>query len=309
MARLLARPISRRMLLAGTVTTLTGGAAMAGYAGFVEPAVRLVVTTYRPRPATWPADYPLSVAVITDLHVGEPIMGLGRIEEIVARTNALAPDLVVLLGDYTPTQRLVTRPVPLDEAARALAALKAPLGVWSIMGNHDWWDDPVAQANRRGPTASARAMEAAGIPVLENKTVRIAHGGRHFWLAGLGDTIAFRTGEHNSFKGVDDLPGTLAQIEDDAPAILLAHEPDVFVDVPDRIALTLSGHTHGGQVRIAGWSPIVPSTYGNRFAYGHVVEDGRHLIVSGGLGCTSLPVRIGVPPEVVRVELGGAVGA
>ncbi len=85
---------------------------------------------------------------------------------------------------------------------------------------------------------------------------------------------------------------------------MLVHEPDAFVRMPDRIALTLSGHTHGGQVRIAGWSPVVPSEYGNRFAYGHVVEDGRHLIVSGGLGCSGLPIRIGVPPEIVMVELG-----
>jgi predicted MPP superfamily phosphohydrolase len=84
----------------------------------------------------------------------------------------------------------------------------------------------------------------------------------------------------------------------------MAHEPDIFPKVPDRVALTLSGHTHGGQVRLFGWSPIVPSEFGNRYAYGHVIEDGRHLIVSGGLGCSILPVRFGVPPEIVIVELG-----
>jgi len=74
--------------------------------------------------------------------------------------------------------------------------------------------------------------------------------------------------------------------------------------VPTRVALTLSGHTHGGQVRLFGYSPVVPSRYGNRYAYGHVVEDGRHLIVSGGLGTSILPLRFGVPPEVVLVDLG-----
>ncbi|MFK8253391.1 metallophosphoesterase [Ancylobacter terrae] len=298
------RLLSRRAVLAGSVTFFGSGAAMAGYAGYVEPTVRLVVTTYRPRPANWPADFPLTIAVITDLHVGAPIMGVDRIEEIVARTNALGADLIVLLGDYTPTPRIVTTPVPLDVAARELARLKAPLGVYSILGNHDWWDDPQAQLLRRGPTPSELALKGAGIPVMQNDVVRLIHNGRPFWLAGLGDTIAFRLPGHSNFLGVDDLPGTLAQITDDAPVVMLVHEPDIFVDMPDRVALTLCGHTHGGQVRIAGWSPIVPSEFGNRFAYGHIVEDGRHLIVSGGLGCTSLPVRIGVPPEIVLVELG-----
>ncbi len=91
---------------------------------------------------------------------------------------------------------------------------------------------------------------------------------------------------------------------DDAPALLLAHEPDVFPRVPARVALTLAGHTHGGQVRVFGFSPIVPSDFGNRYAYGHVVQDGRHLIVSGGLGNSVLPVRFGVPPEITLVRLG-----
>jgi predicted MPP superfamily phosphohydrolase len=298
------RLISRRALLAGTVTVLGSGAATAGYAGYVEPSMRLVVTSYRPRPANWPADLPLTIAVLTDLHVGEPVMSVGRLEEIVARTNALKPDLIVLLGDYTPSMRLITRYVPLPEAARTLAGLKAPLGVWSVLGNHDWWDDPTVQRDRRGWPPVRRALEAAGIPVLHNKALRLSKDGRAFWLAGLGDTIAYVLPGHGNFAGLDDLPGTLAQITDNAPAVMLVHEPDAFVRMPDRFALTLSGHTHGGQVRIAGWSPVVPSEFGNRFAYGHVVEDDRHLIVSGGLGCSGLPVRIGVPPEIVTVQLG-----
>ena len=86
---------------------------------------------------------------------------------------------------------------------------------------------------------------------------------------------------------------------------LLAHEPDIFPNVPDRVAVTLSGHTHGGQVRIRGYSPIVPSRFGNRYAYGAVEENGRHLVISGGIGNSMLPVRFGMPPEVTMVELGG----
>ena len=105
-------------------------------------------------------------------------------------------------------------------------------------------------------------------------------------------------------RGLDDLDGTLAQVSDDAPVVLLAHEPDIFPRVPRRVSLTLSGHTHGGQVRFFGYAPVVPSRYGNRYAYGHVVEDGRNIIVSGGLGCSIMPVRFGVPPEIVVVDLG-----
>jgi predicted MPP superfamily phosphohydrolase len=101
----------------------------------------------------------------------------------------------------------------------------------------------------------------------------------------------------------------LRQITDDARVLLMAHEPDIFPKVADRVALTLAGHTHGGQVRILGYAPVVPSRYGDRYVYGHKVEQGRHLIVSGGLGCSTLPIRFGSPPEIVLVDLAHGVEA
>ncbi len=89
------------------------------------------------------------------------------------------------------------------------------------------------------------------------------------------------------------------------PAILLAHEPDIFPAVPSRYAVTLSGHTHGGQIKILGRTPVIPSRYGSRYVYGHIVEDGRHLIVSAGLGATIVPLRLGTRPEIVHLTLGG----
>jgi predicted MPP superfamily phosphohydrolase len=155
-----------------------------------------------------------------------------------------------------------------------------------------------------------RALEAAGIPVYENDAVRLTHRGRPFWLAGLGDQLAFLPSwrrRHSHRIGADDLTRTLTKLTDDAPVILLAHEPDVVMRVPDRVALTLSGHTHGGQVRLLGWSPVVPSRYGGRFAYGHARE-ACDIVVSGGLGCSIAPFRLGVPPEIVLVTLGAASG-
>lgn len=300
--------LSRRFFLKSVLGSAAALLGTGAYAFGLEPAFRLRVQRYALIPPAWPAGLSLKVAVLADIHVGEPYMPASRVEEIVATTNALGADVIVLLGDYVAGHRFMTRHIGMAEIAPILAGLRAPLGVFSILGNHDWWDDLTAQRERRGPIVAARALRDVGIPVLENDVVRLVKGDTPVWLAGLGDQIAF-LGQRGRHVGVDDLSGTLAKVTDDAPVILLAHEPDIFPKVPERVALTLSGHTHGGQVRLLGYSPMVPSKYGNRYAYGHVVEEGRHLIVSGGLGTSILPVRFGVPPEILLVELGAAVSA
>jgi predicted MPP superfamily phosphohydrolase len=233
--------------------------------------------------------------VLADLHAGAPLLTAARVAEIVDATNALAPDMVLLLGDYGPMSLLVRTPYRPSEIAPILGRLQAPLGRFAVAGNHDWWEDSAAMLRRRGRPEWLRALEAEGIRTLQNQAVRLPQG---FWIAGLDSQVAFYD------PPIDDLPGTLAQITDDAPVILMAHEPDIFALMPDRVALTLCGHTHGGQVRILGYSPRVPSRYGNRYAYGLVEEGPRRLIVSGGLGTSKIPVRFGVPPEIVEVTLG-----
>jgi predicted MPP superfamily phosphohydrolase len=285
--------ITRRgLILRGLGVATFAGASTAGYAGVIEP-FELRQTRYRLTPPGWPARQRLSIGVVADLHAGGPNMGLDRIRDVVDATNGLGADLIVLLGDYFATHRFVTEVVPHAAWAAELARLKAPLGVYAIFGNHDWWHD--IQGTRQ-------ALAHVGIPVLENDVVSI--GEPRFWLAGLGDQIAYRLG-HRRYRGVDDLPGTLKRVTNDDPVILLAHEPDIFVKVPARVSLTLAGHTHGGQVRVPFlWHSWVPSSYGGRFAYGHIVEGGRHMIVSGGLGTSALPVRMGAPPEILRIDLG-----
>lgn len=303
--------ITRRRFFTALAAAGASSLALCGYAFGVEPAYRLVQTHYHLVPPGWPPALHLRIAVIADLHACKPWMDVPRIAEIVDYANALEPDLVVLLGDYEARHRWTTGLVAPQAWAARLAQLRAPLGVHAILGNHDWWDDEQAQRDRRGPVFGKRALEAAGIPVYENDVVRLVHRGQAFWLAGLADQIALAEGprgRRRRFLGLDDLPGAIAQITDNAPVLLLAHEPDIFPRVPARVSLTLSGHTHGGQVRLFGYSPVVPSRFGNRYAYGHVIEqrdDGpRHLIVSGGLGCSIAPVRLGVPPEILLVELG-----
>ena len=273
--------------------------------GFGEPLLRLRVARYDITPKQWPANFQLKIAVIADLHACDPWMSLDRIAEIVERTNALDADVIVMLGDYVAGHRRVTRYISADEWAPVLAGLKAPLGVHAILGNHDWWEDKTAQREGQGPTIARRALEAAGIPVYENDARRLTKDGRSFWLAGLGDQLAYVPARR--FRpvrriGVDDLAATLAKVTDTAPVILLAHEPDVAVRVPARVALQLSGHTHGGQVRLFGWSPVSPS--GPKLVYGHIRMN-CDVVISGGLGCSIMPFRLGVPPEIVLVTLGG----
>jgi hypothetical protein len=273
------------------------GVLMPGTAAYAaaQAANDLVITDYRPVPPNWPDNHRLSITVIADLHAGGPAMGIERVRQVVDAAQALQSDLVVILGDYFATHRFITEHVPHAAWAAELARLKARLGVYAILGNHDWWIDI---AGVRGALAAVR------IPVLENDAVLLKDGSRRFWLAGLGDQLAYWLGP-SRFRGVDDLPGTLAKITTEDPVILLVHEPDIFTQVPPRVALTLAGHTHGGQIKFPFMPPLwTPSQYGARFAYGHIVERDRHMIVSGGLGCSKVPLRLGVPPEIVRVTLG-----
>ncbi len=229
-----------------------------------------------------------TVAFITDPHVGSPHIDLEKLAEIVAQTNARKPDLVLLGGDYVIQGVLGGKRVPSDKIAQALAGLKAPYGVYGILGNHDWWDD------------SQRILAEftqAGIPLLEDRSVEIRHpNGDSFWLAGITDYL----------EGPHDVAKALSGIPDGVPLLALTHTPDIFPELPHHIGLTLAGHTHGGQVYLPFIGrPLVPSQYGERYAKGLVTEQGRHLFVSVGIGTSILPVRFLTPPEVVMLRLYG----
>jgi uncharacterized protein len=295
--------LSRRHFLRTVSGLGVAGVSTVAY-GFSEPELQLRVTRYQVSPPQWPADLNLKIAVIADVHACDPWMSLQHIERIVEHTNTLGADITVLLGDYVAGHRNVTRYIPADEWASVLAGLKAPLGVHAILGNHDYWDDRTVQRDGEGTTVARRALEAAGIPVYENDVQRLNKAGRPFWLAGLGDQLAYAPARRHGIVrrvGADDLGATLGKVTDDAPVILLAHEPDVAYRVPSRVALQLSGHTHGGQVRVLGWSPVAPS--GQLLTYGHIRLN-CDIVVSGGLGCSFVPFRLGVPPEIVLVTVG-----
>jgi uncharacterized protein len=287
--------VTRRRVLTGAAGLFGLSTAATGvYAGVIEPN-GLTVTRYAPAPPGWPMGRKLSITVIADLHAGGPDMRLEHVRRVVDRASELQSDIVLMLGDFIASYRFAIEHIPDPVWAAELARLKAPLGSWAILGNHDWWHD---LKGVRG------ALAGANIPILENDAVLLGPEGRKFWVAGIGDQIAIPLG-HGKFRGVDDLPLMMSRITTDDPVLLMVHEPDIFPRVPERVALTLAGHTHGGQIRLPFiWPHFVPSRYGARYAYGHVVEDDRHLIVSGGLGTSIIPARLGVPPEIVHIELG-----
>ncbi|WP_342028889.1 metallophosphoesterase [Methylocapsa palsarum] len=285
----------------------TGG--LGSYAFALEPGFRLIVKPYDIAPPHWPRRFALKAAVLADIHACVPWMPASRVRAIAERTNALAPDIIFLLGDFSGGHSRFTEPVMPEEWGEALSILRAPLGVYSILGNHDWRHGVLPHVPSDDAQGVRRALVNAGITVLENDAVRLQKEGQPFWVAGLGDQLS---GPRASglYRGCDDLPGTLARITDRAPVILLAHEPQIFRRVPDRVSLTLAGHMHGGQVvlPLIG-SPLSHPRFGLGYTdllYGHIVENERHLIISGGLGTSHVPIRFLQPPEIVEVNIGPA---
>jgi uncharacterized protein len=268
-----------RPLAAGA---LAAGAGLALWAGWIEPR-RLVVRDVELALPHWPRRLDgLRAGVLSDLHAGVPHAGLATVARAVDALNARAPDVHLLLGDYLDASQFLKRDLAPEVIARELARLRAPLGTYAVIGNHDWLN--------AGPRMW-RALEAAGITVLEDRSAPTARG---FWITGMAD---MRYRMPNVVRAMRDVP-------EDAPVIVLAHDPDLFPYMPARVSLTLSGHTHGGQVAIPVLRrPVMPSRYGERYARGHVVEGGRHLLVTSGLGTSGLPIRLLAPPEVINLTL------
>jgi predicted MPP superfamily phosphohydrolase len=278
------RTRSRRRIALRILAAITALVVLAAIWGFVIEPRRLVVHEASLGLHGWPdAQNDLRVAVLTDLHVGSPHHGIETLRRIVARTNALDPDVVLLLGDLVIQGVVGGSFVAPEDITRELAALSSRLGTYAVLGNHDWWLDAARVA---------AALRAVGVVLLEDSAASV--GG--LWLAGVSDY----------WEGRHDVQAALRGVPEEAPVIVFTHNPDIFPDVPAHVELTVAGHTHGGQVNLPLIGrPIVPSDYGQRYAAGHVIENGRHLFVSTGTGTSILPVRFRVPPEIVLLRLRG----
>jgi predicted MPP superfamily phosphohydrolase len=276
--------LTTKSAAAGTAAALLGAAAaVLGYrAAWVEPRSLVCPEVTLELPGWPPALAGLRVALVADLHAGAGHYDPARVAAIVDAALALDADVQLLLGDYIDSTRLGDGRARVQAVARELARLPDPV---AVLGNHDW---------RGSGPAMGWALRDAGVPVLENEALRVRDG---LWVAGLACT-------RHRFP---DVAAALRPIPADAAVLLAVHDPDYFPLVPARVALTVSGHLHGGQVNVPLLRrAVLPSRYGERYLAGHIVERDRHLFVTAGLGTAGLPLRLRRPPELPVLRLTAA---
>ena len=224
----------------------------------------------------------LRIAIIADIHAGSPYINEDKIEEIVRKTNALKADLILLPGDFVIDGVLGGNHIPIEVIAKKLSPLKAPLGVFSVLGNHDHWENAGHIHN---------VLEKNNLPVIDQKVIKIDN---EKYLIGLEDFIE---GKGLFLRTISDLPKNKT-------AICMTHTPDMFPHLPPKCGLTIAGHTHGGQINIPFIGPlVVPSDYGTRYAEGVIEEDDKILFVATGIGTSIIPARFNVPPEISLLHL------
>ncbi len=221
----------------------------------------------------------IRMVLVSDLHLapGEQ----SRLQKLAAEINRQRPDVVLVGGDLANGHRRRSS-MPAAKIAAGLSEIKAPYGIFAVLGNHDAW---------YGNREMAAALQQNQIKVLQNEGLVIKTAGGAFYLAGVED---FDTGH-------PDIERALARSE--GPVILLSHSPDVFPAVPPQVVLTLAGHTHGGQIYIPGiGAPVSSSVYGQRYIRGLIEEEGRRMLVTVGTGTSVLPLRFGSVPEIVVID-------
>lgn len=238
--------------------------------------------------ARWPESLDgFTIALLSDFHF-DPYFSIHPLHACIPVVNDLHPDLIVLTGDF------VSVPLIGDETRGALAAapcarilrqLAAPYGLWAVMGNHDDYTD------RKYIT---RTLQAENIRVLANQSEAIEHDGARFWLAGVNDVLS-RTA---------DLPKTLHRVPSGEAVILLAHEPD-FADEASRfpIDLQLSGHSHGGQIRLPLLPPLYLPALAKKYVWGTYQVGRLPLYTNAGIGTVGVPMRLNCPPEITLLTL------
>jgi predicted MPP superfamily phosphohydrolase len=298
-------PITRKVLL---ILGGLGGFALLclGYAYFIEPS-RLVVRHEYVAIKGWDPTFDgFRIAMIGDIHAGSNGADAAKLRRVVAEVNAEHPDLVVLLGDYISQVRS-SKPIaerdlrmPVAEMADNLSGIQAPYGVLAVLGNHDGW---------YGDEKIAPELTRVGYRVLQNELFIIEREGRALRFFGLVDHMAIG----NPWTYSDKARQIASPTEGKGDLVILEHSPDILttvtgdLEISKDLKLFLAAHTHGGQIwlPILG-RPVVPSSYGQKYAYGHIYDRGVDMWVTSGIGTSILPFRFMVPPEIVILTVKAA---
>ena len=268
---------------------LSGGAvaALGADAFLIEPNIPRVV---RKQIALkrWPSRLDgFAIALLSDFHY-DPVFSVHAIRSSIETVNELRPDLVVLTGDFV-TAPAVGDPkqgaVAAEPCADLLAQLKAPHGLWAVLGNHDLTCDADKVSS---------ALTAKQIQILTNRSVPVERDGGRFWLAGVDDVL----------DGTPNLDSALHRVPSDEPTVLLAHEPDYADYVAGYpVDLQLSGHSHGGQVRFPFVPPLFMPELGRKYVLGLYEIQNLTLYTTAGIGTVRLAVRFNCPPEITFITV------
>ncbi|MGB7201417.1 MAG: metallophosphoesterase [Pyrinomonadaceae bacterium] len=293
----------RKKIITTVSVVFAAGVICLAYAYFIEPS-RLVVNSSTIKIKNWDTAFDgLKIVMIADIHGGSNNVTGEKLREIVAKTNEQNADIVVLLGDYV-TQLREDKPIshrglvmPIATIADNLAGLKANYGVFAVLGNHDgWYDD----------TEIATELTRVGYKVLQNEVAVIEKDGKRLKILGLIDHLKLSPSWSQTSANLKPI----AESAGEGNVIVLQHSPDIVevitgdLSISKDLRLVLAAHTHGGQVwfPILG-TPIVPSSFGQKYSYGHVKENGVDMFVTSGVGTSVLPIRFMMPPEIVMLTI------
>jgi uncharacterized protein len=281
--------LSRRQFLCcvhfGLAGIVTSGGTLFGYGHFVEPRYLEVSHVPVEIPRLPPAFQGITIALLADLHIATA-PDIHYLQLVVDRALEAYPALIALGGDYISTGAVEERTMLQSLVDR----LRAPLGVYAILGNRDYDDGTKSRS-------VVAILRRGGATVLHNTSIAIRQGGETLYLVGVGDVL----------ERQNDLGAALESVPPGACAILLVHEPD-FADEAagdPRIVLQLSGHSHAGQVRIAGIPRILPNL-GQKYPEGLRQVGSLQLYTSRGIGEVDIPIRINCPPELPIISLTAA---